>query len=79
MAAGTDLTAGSGAPGLLRIDGSRLSMSLVQKPGQSTLQAAIANSFTQDLKQALEDRLDAGHFIDLSLILDVLHMHGEQA
>jgi hypothetical protein len=31
---------------------------------------------TQPLEHALEERLDTGHIIGLSLILDVLDLHG---
>jgi hypothetical protein len=39
--------------------------------------AAIAT--VEDLEQALEERLDMGHIIGLSLILDVLDLHGGDA
>jgi hypothetical protein len=32
-----------------------------------------------DLERALKERLDTSHIIGLSLILDVLHLHGGDA
>ncbi len=36
-------------------------------------------STVDDLEQALEERLDTGHIIGLSLILDVLNLYGGDA
>lgn len=39
----------------------------------------VTVSTVDDLESALEERLDTGHIIGLSLILDVLHMYGGDA
>jgi ABC-type histidine transport system ATPase subunit len=36
-------------------------------------------STVDDLEHALEERLETGHIIGLSLILDVLNLHGSDA
>jgi hypothetical protein len=36
-------------------------------------------STVDDLEHALQERLDTGHVIGLSLVLDVLDLHGEDA
>jgi hypothetical protein len=36
-------------------------------------------STMDDLEHALKERLDTGHIISLSLILDVLNLHGGDA
>jgi hypothetical protein len=41
--------------------------------------AALDPATVDDLEYALEERLDTGHIIGLSLILDVLDLHGGDA